>query len=102
LATTEAAPNVQPSQLKRQDRLPVTCQRYQCLFCLLNDLPPEDREKDYASKYSLQRHVDRCRLSQFGEQESISCPDEFFCAGEVFNGKSHFKNHAARVHLFVL
>ena len=93
---------IQPLPSKRLERAPVICQENQCLFCLLSDLPQEDREKCYAGKFSLRRHVDRCRLNHYGEQESILCPDEFCCGGQVFSGKSHFKNHAARVHSFIL
>ncbi|KAL6240254.1 hypothetical protein RBB50_012849 [Rhinocladiella similis] len=81
---------------------PLTCQKHQCLFCLCSDLPQEDREKRYAGKHSLQRHAERCRLRHFQEKDQISCPDNVACCGMVFEGKSHFKNHAATVHLFVL
>ncbi|KAL6240327.1 hypothetical protein RBB50_012765 [Rhinocladiella similis] len=81
---------------------PLTCQQYQCLFCLCSELPQEDREKRYAGKHSLQRHAERCRLRHFQEKDQISCPDNVACCGMVFEGKSHFKNHAATVHLFVL
>ncbi|KIW36296.1 hypothetical protein, variant 3 [Exophiala oligosperma] len=81
---------------------PLTCQKHQCLFCLCSDLPQEDREKRYAGKHSLQRHAERCRLRHFQEKDRIPCPDNVACRGMVFEGKSHFKNHAASVHLFVL
>ncbi|KAJ9607050.1 hypothetical protein H2200_008122 [Cladophialophora chaetospira] len=97
-----SAVEIQSSLSKRLERQPVICQEHQCLFCLLSDLPQEDREKSYAGKFSLRRHVDRCRLNHYEEQESILCPDEFSCGRQVFRGKSHFKNHAARVHAFIL
>ena len=102
IARTPTVETQPPPSSKRLERQPVVCQEHQCLFCLLSDLPQEDREKSYAGKFSLRRHVDRCRLNHYGEQESILCPDEFSCGGQVFRGKSHFKNHAARVHSFIL
>ena len=102
MASRTPVVGIQSSPSKRLERQPVICQEHQCLFCLLSDLPQEDREKNYAGKFSLRRHVDRCRLNHYGEQESILCPDEFCCGWQVFRGKSHFKNHAARVHSFIL
>jgi hypothetical protein len=69
---------------------------FQCLFCLASgDLPLEDREHDYTSKFSLQRHTDRCRLKRFKADEELPCPDDFACDGVALEGKTHFKNHTA-------
>ena len=81
---------------------PLQCKGWQCLFCLMSNLSWEDKEQVYASKYSLQRHADRCRLNHFKTGETIPCPDGDACAGVVLEGKMHFKNHAARVHDFFL
>ncbi|KAK5041467.1 hypothetical protein LTR84_003611 [Exophiala bonariae] len=81
---------------------PLKCLGFQCLFCLTSNLPSEDRQQRFKSKFSLQRHVDRCRLNQFLEGDRIPCPDDVGCSGVVLKGKMHFKNHAARVHDFVL
>jgi hypothetical protein len=78
------------------------CEGFQCLFCLTSNLPWEDKQQVYKSKFSLQRHTDRCRLDQFRSDENIPCPDRLGCGGVVLEGKSHFKNHAARVHNFIL
>jgi len=102
MATSVSTPPA-PSASSTLERIaPLICRNNQCLFCLCSDLPPEDREKYYASKHSLQRHAERCRLRHFRETDQISCPDDLACCGMVFNGKSHFKNHAATVHLFIL
>jgi hypothetical protein len=79
------------------------CEGFQCLFCLASgDIPPEDREHNYARKFSLQRHTGRCRLNKFKTDEQLPCPDYFACDRVVLKGKMHFKNHAALVHNFVL
>lgn len=101
-ASTVTFPELQSSASEQERTTPLKCQGYQCLFCLLSELPQEDSDKAYASKYSLQRHAERCRLGQFREKDRISCPDNIACSGRVFNGKSHFKNHAASVHFFIL
>ena len=102
LATSVSTPPA-PSPSSTLERVaPMICRNNQCLFCLCSDLPQEDREKYYASKHSLQRHAERCRLRYFGEKDQIPCPNDLACRGMVFNGKSHFKNHAATVHLFIL
>lgn len=36
------------------------CEGFQCLFCLTSNLPSEDKQQVYKSKFSLQRHTDRC------------------------------------------
>lgn len=78
---------------------PLKCNGFQCLFWLAgHDLPLEDKQKVYASKNSLQRHTDRCRLNKFKTDENVPCPDDLACEGVILDGKMHFKNHAARVH----
>jgi Protein of unknown function (DUF3435) len=92
-------PNPEPEE--RYD-VPLKCTRYQCLFCLASvDLHPEERELSYKSKFSLQRHTDRCHLNKFGRDESIPCPDRA-CKRVALGGKMHFKSHAALVHNFHL
>jgi hypothetical protein len=78
------------------------CEGFQCLFCLTSNLPWEDKQQVYKNKFSLQRPTDRCRLDHFRSDENIPCPDRLGCGGVVLEGKSHFKNHAARVHNFIL
>ncbi|KIV81297.1 hypothetical protein PV11_03492 [Exophiala sideris] len=97
-------PSPQPSKPSANHETvgPLTCQKNQCLFCLFSDLPQEDREKQYARKHCLQRHAERCRLGQFRDGDLIPCPDILACRGMVFNGKEHFKNHAASIHRFIL
>jgi len=81
--------------------IPLKYKGFRCLFCLASDLPLKNREQSYASKYLLQRHTDRCRLNRFKTDEKVPCPDNIAC-GEILDSKMHFKNHAARVHSFVL
>ncbi|KAJ9609280.1 hypothetical protein H2204_015587 [Knufia peltigerae] len=100
--TTVVSTPTLPLSSTAEGFVPLTCQGFQCLFCLCSNLPQEDREKRYAGKHSLQRHTERCRLRHFQEKDRIPCPDKVACRGMVFEGKSHFKNHAASVHLFVL
>jgi hypothetical protein len=100
-ASGPVAPALPPSS-KPERITPLTCHKYQCLFCLCSNLPQGDREKRYASKYCLQRHAERCRLRHFREQDQILCPDDLACGGMVFDGESHFQNHAASVHAFIL
>lgn len=101
-ATTVVSTPTLPLSSTPEGCVPLTCQEFQCLFCLCSNLPQEDREKRYAGKHSLQRHAERCRLRHFQEKDRIPCPDKVACRGMVFEGKSHFKNHAASAHLFVL
>jgi Protein of unknown function (DUF3435) len=92
-------PNLEPEEVSF---VPLKCTPFQCLFCLTSvDLPLEERHSSYKSKFSLQRHTDRCRLNKFGPDERMSCPDPA-CEGVVLESKIHFKNHAARVHHFIL
>lgn len=95
----EPTPRKRP-ELRRSS--PLKCRGFQCLFCMTSNLPSEDRQQRFKSKFSLQRHADRCRLNQFLEGDRIPCPDDLGCSGVVLKGKMHFKNHAARVHDFVL
>lgn len=92
-------PNSEPEQMSLA---PLKCTPFQYLFCLTSvDLPLEERHFSYKSKFSLQRHTDRCRLNKFEPHERMSCPDPA-CDGVVLENKMHFKNHAARVHYFIL
>jgi len=95
----EPIPGRRPEMPRRS---PLKCQGFQCLFCMTSNLPSEDQQQGFKSKFSLQRHADRCRLNQFLEGDRIPCPDDLGCSGVVLTGKMHFKNHAARVHDFVL
>ncbi|EED12757.1 conserved hypothetical protein [Talaromyces stipitatus ATCC 10500] len=59
---------------------PLKCQDWQCLFCLASyDLPLEERKRKYKRKYTLQKHVDRCRLEYYGPDDPIPCPDGHAC-----------------------
>ena len=101
---TEAPIILPKSEPEENHIVPLKCEGFQCLFCLASvDLPLEDREQGYASKSSLQRHTGRCRLNKFNLDKKIPCPDDLACTGMmILEGKMHFKNHAARVHHFVL
>ncbi|KAL9615712.1 MAG: hypothetical protein Q9160_009317 [Pyrenula sp. 1 TL-2023] len=95
----------EPSDARAREtpRGPLKCQLFQCLFCLTTSgLSRDDQEHRYASKISLQRHADRCRLNKFEEGDGIPCPDSLTCNGLLLHGKLHFKTHAAKVHNFVL
>ena len=73
--------------------------RDQCLFCLASyDLPLEEREYEYERKYTLQKHIDRCRLEYYGPDDPIPCSDDHACAGLMLDGKMGLKAHFARVH----
>lgn len=79
---------------------PLRCGPYQCLFCLGSvDLSDEDRRHDFATRYSLRRHLQRCHAKRLRESTGIYCPHPHAnCVGLVFKDGGHFKNHAARVH----
>ncbi|BDD61500.1 hypothetical protein MAP00_006542 [Monascus purpureus] len=73
---------------------PLKCQDWQCLFCLASyDLPLEERKRKYKRKYTLQKHVERCRLEYYGPDDPIPCPDGHACAGLILNGKNKLKAH---------
>jgi hypothetical protein len=100
---TEAPIILPKSEPEEKRNVPLKCNGFQCLFCLASvDLPLEDRKQVYASKFSLQRHTDRCRLNKFKSDEKLPCPDDLACDGVILEGKMHFKNHAARNHDFFL
>jgi hypothetical protein len=91
------------SEPEEKRNVPLKCTGFQCLFCLASsDLPLKDREYDYASKFSLQRHTDRCRLNKFKSDEKVPGADDLACGAVILEGKMHFKRHAADVHNFVL
>lgn len=75
---------------------PLQCRPFQCLFCIGDaGLPLDERQLNFGSKYSLERHFNRHHRFQPGQ----SCPfpsDE--CAQLVLNSLMHFKSHAAGVH----
>jgi len=81
---------------------PLQCEGFQCLYCLLSNLPLADRQKVYKDKFALKRHTDRCRLNQFRSDDQIPCPDDDACDGVFLEGKMHFKRHAAEIHNFWL
>ncbi|KAE8547698.1 hypothetical protein EYB25_009491 [Talaromyces marneffei] len=77
---------------------PLKCQGWQCLFCLASyDLPLEERKRKYKRKYTLQKHVDRCRLQYYGPDDPIPCPDGHACPGLILNGKDELKAHGIHV-----
>jgi hypothetical protein len=93
---------IEPNPPVKRDT-PLKCQGWQCLFCLASyDLPVEERECKYKRKYTLQKHVDRCRLRYFGPDDLISCPDNHACAGLILEGKMALKAHFAREHSCIL
>ncbi|QKX63180.1 uncharacterized protein TRUGW13939_10349 [Talaromyces rugulosus] len=85
-------------EIKRDQ--PLTCGKFQCLFCLAEGLPLEDCQ--YKRKYTLQKHVDRWHLRGYGSGDLIPCPDTRMCSKIVINGKMAFKVHSAKVHGFIL
>ena len=75
---------------------PLRCKPYQCLHCISNrTLPSEERFHNFGSKFSLQRHFNRCHTFRPGQ----SCPfPRPGCATLILESLMHFKNHAAKVH----
>jgi hypothetical protein len=103
LEVTEAQIISPKSEPEEKRKVPLKCEGFQYLFCLASgNLPLEDREYNYASKFSLQRHADRCRLNKFKMNEELPCPDDLMCNRVILKGKIHFKNHTARVYKFFL
>lgn len=76
------------------------CKPYQCLFCLGSvDLADDDRRHDFASRYSLRRHLQRCHAKRLHKSDGIYCPHPHAnCVGLIFQNPGLFMNHAARVH----
>jgi hypothetical protein len=82
---------------------PLKCHDWQCLFCLASyDLPLEERKRKFKRKYTLQKHVDRCRLQYYGPDDPIPCPDGHACPGLILNGKDKLKAHFIHVHDCIL
>ena len=72
------------------------CKPYQCLHCISNrTLPSEERFHNLGSKFSLQRHFDRCHTFRPGQSCPFPHPE---CTTVILNSLMHFKNHAAKVH----
>ena len=75
---------------------PLRCKPYQCLHCLGNrTLPSDERLHNLGSKFSLQRHFDRCHIFRPGQSCPFPDPE---CAVVTLDSLMHFKNHAAKVH----
>jgi hypothetical protein len=91
--------SIKPEPEIKRDQ-PLTCGKFQCLFCLTEGLPLEDCQ--YKRKYTLQKHVDRWHLRGYGSGDLIPCPDTRMCSKIVLNGKMAFKVHSAKVHGFIL
>ena len=73
----------------------VGCKPFQCLVCTgRTELFIEDRLLNYGSKYSLKRHFRR-KHSRFDKDSARPHPD---CPNVVFEFKTDFMNHAARIH----
>lgn len=81
---TILSPKVEPQEKRTR---PLRCQGFQCLYCLLSNLPLSDRQKFYRDKFALKRHVDRCRLKQFQPDDLIPCPDNLVCGRIILGGK---------------
>ena len=72
------------------------CKPFQCLVCLGDcTLPLSERQHNLGSKFSLQRHFDRCHTFRPGESCPFPHPE---CAAVTLNSLMHFKNHAAMIH----
>jgi hypothetical protein len=89
-------PKLDPEE---KHEIPLKCIGWQCLT--RDDLSLKDRQQKYKSKYSLQRHANRCRLNHFKPGEKMPCPDDHGC-GVILESIMHFKSHAERVHDFCL
>ena len=76
------------------------CRPYQCLFCLDSvDLADGDRRYNFATRYSLRRHLQRCYAKRLHKSDGIHCPHlHANCIGLVLKDPGHFKNYAARVY----
>jgi len=55
----------------------------------------EERFQNLGSKYSLQRHFDRCHPFESGEPCPFPHPE---CTAVTLDSMMHSKNHAATVH----
>ena len=74
------------------------CQPFQCLFCIGNlGLSLSERLREYKNKYSLQRHIFRCRLRLVEPCDKLDCPHPA-CDGVLLQNVEHFKSHAEIVH----
>ncbi len=98
-STSNAVPS-KPSESESESQIchlfPLRCNQYQCLHCLGNrSLPLDERLHNLGSKFSLQRHFDRCHTFRPGEPCPFPHPE---CAAITLNSMMHFKNHAAKVH----
>ena len=72
------------------------CRPFQCLFCIGDAaLPKDERERNFGSKYSLERHFNRHHQFQPG-QNCLFPSDE--CAELALKSFMDFKYHVAKVH----
>ena len=79
---------------------PLKCKPFQCPLCLgCVGLPLDDRCRDFASKFSLQRHAmhDHFRMRDPGRPITCTYPHPD-CKGVTLDNLEHFLNHAELVH----
>jgi hypothetical protein len=91
-------------ELHIECNIPLKCESrnkiFQCLFCLAQGLPSDDCT--FERKSTLQNHVNRWHLREYGSNDLIPCPDSHACADITLKGNMHFKRHANDKHNFVL
>ena len=89
----------EPTPTTDGERIPMKCQRLQCLFCLGDEqLIFKDRIRTFSQQYALGRHVEN-HLSALKGSGEIACPHPGCkVIGVVVNNVEHLKNHAYRAH----
>ena len=80
-------------------KFPVVCRRYQCLFCLGDEmLTYRQRVFEYVNANKMMNAVEK-HLASFASEDNVSCPHpQCKAAGLVLPTVTEFKNHAANVH----
>lgn len=75
---------------------PLQCRPFQCLHCIGDTrLPTHERQHNFGSMYSLERHFNR--HPQFQPGENCPFPSDG-CAKLALKSLMDFKHHAAEVH----
>ena len=89
----------EPIPTTADERIPMKCQRLQCLFCIGDErLTFKDRTRAFSQQYTLGRYVEH-HINALNGNCRISCPHPGCKAKDIIvHNVEHLKNHALKEH----